>query len=93
MTVVVLHEKCEMGKADDKKLPSDSFLVSYKVEDELVAKEDIIDVTNPGQLLAKKGELVKLSYWKNEESRWMERDPLLVTAYAILALEVGLSIE
>ncbi len=39
MTVVVLHEKCELGKAEDKKLPSDSFLVSYKIEDEL--KHDI----------------------------------------------------
>ena len=35
MTVQILHEKCEIGKAEDKKLPSDSFLVSYKVEDEL----------------------------------------------------------
>ena len=68
-------------------------LMNRKIEDELVAKDDIRDATNPGQLLAKEGELVKLSYWKNEESRWMERDPLLVTAYAILALEVGLGIE
>ena len=35
MTVQVLHEKCERNKADDKKLPSDSFLVTYKVEEEL----------------------------------------------------------
>ncbi len=39
MTVQVIHEKCELGKAEDKKLPSDSFLVSYKIEDEL--KHDI----------------------------------------------------
>ena len=32
-------KKCELGKAEDKKLPSDSFLVSYKIEDEL--KHDI----------------------------------------------------
>ena len=35
MTIRVLHEKCEKDKADDKKLPSDSFLVTYKVEEEL----------------------------------------------------------
>ena len=35
MTVQVLHEKCERNKADDKKLPSDSFLVTYKVEEEV----------------------------------------------------------
>ena len=30
----ILHEKCEKDKATDKKLPTDSFLVTYKVEDE-----------------------------------------------------------
>ena len=33
--VKVLHEKCEKSKADDKKLPTDSFLVTYKVENEV----------------------------------------------------------
>ena len=28
-------------------------------------------------------------FWVNESSRWMERDPVLVTAYAILALEAA----
>ena len=28
-------------------------------------------------------------YWINEEDRWMEQDPVLVTSYAILALEAG----
>jgi len=28
-------------------------------------------------------------YWQNEEDRWFERDPVLVTSYAILALEAG----
>ena len=46
MTVQVLHEKCELGKAEDKKLPSDSYLVSYKVEDELK-----YDVTRAGTQL------------------------------------------
>ena len=30
-------------------------------------------------------------YWRNEADRWMEFDPLLVTAYAVLALELGYS--
>ena len=39
MTVQVLHEQCERNKSEDKKLPSDSFLVTYKVEEEL--KHDV----------------------------------------------------
>ena len=35
----VLHEQCERNKSEDKKLPSDSFLVTYKVEEEL--KHDV----------------------------------------------------
>ena len=31
----ILHEKCEKIKSDDKKLPSDSFLVTYKEKDEV----------------------------------------------------------
>ena len=31
----VLHEQCERNKSEDKKLPSDSFLVTYKVDEEL----------------------------------------------------------
>ena len=46
MTIRVLHEKCEKDKADDKKLPSDSFLVTYKVEDEIK-----YDVTRAGTQL------------------------------------------
>ena len=34
-SVKVLHEQCERNKSEDKKLPSDSFLVTYKVDDEL----------------------------------------------------------
>tara|TARA_B100000131_G_scaffold6124_1_gene6291 strand:+ start:2574 stop:2846 length:273 start_codon:yes stop_codon:yes gene_type:complete len=43
MTVRVLYEKCEKDKAEDKKLPSDSFLVTYKIEDEVK-----FDVTRAG---------------------------------------------
>ena len=35
MSIQVLHEKCERNKADDKKLPSDSFLVTYKDKEEV----------------------------------------------------------
>ena len=35
MTVQVIHEKCEKDKAEDKKLPSDSFLVTYKDKEEI----------------------------------------------------------
>ena len=28
-------------------------------------------------------------YWQNEEGRWMETDPVLVTSYTVLALEAG----
>ncbi len=31
----VLYEKCEKSKAQDKKLPTDSYLVTYKVENEV----------------------------------------------------------
>ena len=31
----LLHEKCEKDKATDRKLPSDSFLVTYKVEEKI----------------------------------------------------------
>ena len=34
-SVKVLHEQCERNKSEDKKLPSDSFLVTYKVDEEL----------------------------------------------------------
>ena len=33
--VKILHEKCERSKAQDKKLPTDSYLVTYKVENEV----------------------------------------------------------
>ena len=36
----VIHEKCELGKAEDKKLSSDSFVVSYNDKEEL--KYDIV---------------------------------------------------
>ena len=46
MTIRVLHEKCEKDKAEDKKLPSDSYLVTYKVEEDLK-----YDVTRAGSQL------------------------------------------
>ena len=38
--IQLLFEKCQRDKADDKKLPSDSFVVSYNEKDEL--KYDIV---------------------------------------------------
>ena len=42
------------------------------------------------QLVSK---LMKLQHtdglWRNENERWMERDPVLVTSYSILALEIA----
>lgn len=43
-----------------------------------------------GELVAKLSSLQKPEgYWVNENDRWWERDPHLVTAYSILALEAG----
>ncbi|RKY05708.1 hypothetical protein DRP77_00065 [Candidatus Poribacteria bacterium] len=42
------------------------------------------------ELVDKLAELQKPEgFWVNEESRWWETDPVLVTAYAVLALEAG----
>ena len=41
----ILHEKCEKDKATDKKLPTDSFLVTYKVEDEIKSLLKIKNIT------------------------------------------------
>ena len=38
--IQLLFEKCQRDKADDKKLPSDSFVVSYNDKEEL--KYDIV---------------------------------------------------
>ena len=48
MSIKVLHEKCEMNKSDDKKLPSDSFLVSYNEKDEL--KYDIARASSQSEI-------------------------------------------
>ena len=41
--IKLLFEKCQQDKANDKKLPSDSFIVSYEHDKEL--KHDIIRAT------------------------------------------------
>ena len=38
--IKLVREKCELKSANDKKLPTDSFIVTYKVEDEV--KYDIV---------------------------------------------------
>ena len=68
-------------------------LIELKIQDTVVARQDIPDPARLGQLLFKKGDVVKLAYWQNKAGRWMERDTVLVTAYAILALEAGLRTE
>ena len=30
-------------------------------------------------------------YWVNEHGRWWENDPVLVTAYSVLAMEIALA--
>ena len=42
----VLYEKCEKSKAEDKKLPRDSYLVTYKVKDEV-----LYDIVRGGSLV------------------------------------------
>ena len=44
----LLHEKCEKDKAADKKLPSDSFIVSYKVEEKI--NYDIVRSRSPVEI-------------------------------------------
>ena len=68
-------------------------LIELKIKDVVVARQDIPDPARLGQLLFKKGDAVELAYWRNKAGQWMERDTVLVTAYAILALEAGLSTE
>jgi len=45
---------------------------------ELIAKLVALQRTDPQ---------TGLKYWVNDEGRWMENDPVLVTAYSVLALE------
>ena len=44
----LLHEKCEKDKATDRKLPSDSFLVTYKVEEKF--NYDIVRSGSPVEI-------------------------------------------
>ena len=45
---MLLHEKCEKDKATDGKLPSDSFLVTYKVEEKF--NYDIVRSGSPVEI-------------------------------------------
>lgn len=36
MEMIILHKECDPNLANDKKLPRDSYLVSYMKEDDLV---------------------------------------------------------
>ena len=46
--MMLLHEKCEKDKATDRKLPSDSFLVTYKVEEKF--NYDIVRSGSPVEI-------------------------------------------
>ena len=63
-------------------------LSAYGVND--LALKDGTTVDWRRQLVSK---LMKLQRtdgsWKNENERWMERDPVLVTSYSIMALEIA----
>ena len=62
---------------------------------------DVIPVRNAAPLAWRKAMLEKLitlqkieegagtGYWLNDNNRWMESDPILVTAYTLIALDVA----
>ena len=68
-------------------------LIKRKIVNSVVANQDIPDPANPNESIFYVGDRVDLAYWRNQSSFWMERDTVLTTAYAVLALEVMMSIE
>ena len=60
---------------DAKGIPHDWY---RELAEKLITEQVLLKPTNEKQN--------PQGYWQNEESRWMERDPVLVTSYAILAL-------
>ena len=68
-------------------------LIKRKIVNSVVANQDIPDPANPNESIFYVGDRVDLAYWRNQSSFWMERDTVLTTAYAVLALEVIMSIE
>ena len=68
-------------------------LIKRKIVNSVVANQDIPDPVNPNESIFYVGDRVDLAYWRNQSSFWMERDTVLTTAYAVLALEVIMSIE
>ena len=68
-------------------------LIKRKIVNSVVANQDIPDPANPNESIFYVGDRVDLAYWRNQSSFWMERDTVLTTTYAVLALEVIMSIE
>ena len=68
-------------------------LIKRKIVNSVVANQDIPDPANPNESIFYVGDRVDLAYWRNQSSFWMERDTVLTTAYAVLALQVIMSIE
>ncbi len=68
-------------------------LIKRKIVNSVVANQDIPDPANLNESIFYVGDRVDLAYWRNQSSFWMERDTVLTTAYAVLALEVIMSIE
>ena len=68
-------------------------LIKRKNVNSVVANQDIPDPANPNESIFYVGDRVDLAYWRNQSSFWMERDTILTTAYAVLALQVIMSIE
>ena len=68
-------------------------LIKRKIVNSVVANQNIPDPANSNESIFYVGDRVDLAYWRNPNSFWMERDTVLTTAYAILALEVIMSTE
>ena len=66
----------EPNIVDAKGIPHDWY---RELAEKLMSEQIVLEPEDPSY--ASQG------YWKNESSRWMERDPVLVTAYTVLALE------
>lgn len=63
--------------------------------DEVIVREDGTRVSWREELIRKVVSLQKMEtdgtgYWVNAENRWWEADPVLVTSYALLTLEIAL---
>ncbi len=68
-------------------------LVAQKIVNSVVVTQNIPNPVDPNKPIFHTGDNVDLAYWRNSNSGWMERDTVLTTAYAILALEAGIGTD